>query len=214
MKLHGIYILLLDYCGEFRAVGARGGRRAVRLERGIGVREIKIRSGVDACEQGRIALLFKLIPAHVRELYVWRQRADDSGEKIQTLELRSLFARPEQYLQSQADSQKRDAAMDGVDQRGAEFFFVEGANQRRVMTDAGKEQGVRVGNAFRRTGSQRFRSEALERALDGGNIAGAVIENSHFHNSPLVLGKIFRKRLSRVTAERKARANALNMAST
>src|SRR4029077_12767843 len=104
--------------------------------------------------------------------------------------------------------------MDGVEQRRAKCFFVEGTNQRRVMTDAGKKQRVRVGNVFRGAGSQRFCSEPLERALDGGNIASAVVQYGHYHRSPLVLGKIFRKRLSRVTAKRRARANALNIAST
>src|SRR5260370_28420139 len=104
MELNGMDVLLLDDGGEFRAMGARGYWRVVRIERGIRMREIKIRSGVDACEQGRLALLFKLIPTHVRELYVWWQGADDSREEIQSLELRGLFARLEQDLEAQADS--------------------------------------------------------------------------------------------------------------
>src|SRR5947208_725710 len=53
----------------------------------------------------------------------------------------------------------------------------------------------------------RLHAEALEGALDGGHIAGAVVEDGYFHSSPLVLGKTWRRRLSRDTAKRTARVH-------
>ena len=94
------------------------------------------------------------------------------------------------------------------------MLFVEGANQGGVMTNSRKQQGFRLGNAFGRRRAVRFSTEALEGALDGGHIAGAVVEDGNFHSSPLVLGKTWRRRLSRETAKRRARANALKIAST
>src|SRR6266851_4464929 len=127
---------------------------------------------------------------------------------------RHRSARLKKNLQPQADAQKRYAAVDGVHERRTEMFFVQGANQRGVMTDAGEEQGFRFGNTFWRSRAVRFSAEPLESAFDGGHIAGAIVEDGNFHSSPLVLGKTLRRRLSRETAKRSARANALKMAST
>src|SRR5437667_7141813 len=133
---------------------------------------------------------------------------------IESMELRSLCTRFEQNLQSQADTQKGHAPLDCTDQRSAQMLFIESANQRSIMTHAGQQQNFGMRNTLRRIRSLGFRAEALEGALDGRNIASPIIDDRYFHSSPLVLGKIFRKRWSRETAKRRARAEALNIAST
>src|SRR5260370_15979646 len=115
MELCGVDIFMLDHGSEFRGVRAGRGGRVMQIERGIRMRKIKIGANVDACEEGRLALLCDLIPAHVRELYGWRQCANDSGQQIQALELPGFFAGLEKYLQSKTDPQERNAAVNGGD---------------------------------------------------------------------------------------------------
>jgi hypothetical protein len=86
------------------------------------------------------------------------QRTDDSREEVEALKLAGFFAGFEEDLQAQAKSQEGYATMDGVDQRGAKIFFVEGANESGVMADTGEEQGFRIGNGFGRIGAMRFSS--------------------------------------------------------
>jgi len=82
------------------------------------------------------------------------------------------------------------------------------------MSDARKEQRLRACDAFGSGSTLRFRSEPLQGSLDRGDIACAVIQQGNFHSKPLVLGSTRRNLLSRATAKRRARAKALNMAST
>src|SRR5204863_8931209 len=97
----------------------------------------------------------------------------------------------------EADSQKRHAALDGVNQRRAEMLFVEGANQGGVMTNSRKQQAFRLGNAFGRRRAVRFSTEALERVFHRRHIAGAVVEDGYFHSSRFVVGKSWRRPLLR-----------------
>jgi len=57
-------------------------------------------------------------------------------------------------------------------------------------------------------------TETLEGAFNRRQIPRTVIEDSHFHSRPLVLGNTRRSLRSRDTAKRSARANALKIAST
>src|SRR5438067_1596336 len=123
MELHGVDIVLLDDRSELRSMRARGGCRIVRIESGIGVGKIKKRTGINPCQQGRIAFSGKLIPAHVRKFHVRRQSGNNSGENMQSVKLRGLLAGLEQNLKAEANSEKRHAAMDGVHQRSAKLFF-------------------------------------------------------------------------------------------
>src|SRR5260370_2921842 len=214
MELHGVNVSLFDDGGEFRAVATGGGSWAIRILRGVRVGKIKIRLRVNACEQETLALLCELVPAHVRQLHGWQQCRNDSGQQVQTVELGGFFAGLEQNLQAQANPQKRHTSVNGVNPRRAEFLFVKSTNEGSVMPNAGEEQRLRFGNTLGRIGTVRLRAEALERALDGRHIARAIVENGHFHRSPFVLGKTWRRRLSRETAKRRARAKALKMAST
>ena len=52
-----------------------------------------------------------------------------------------------------------------------------------------------------------------QRTLHRGQISCVVFNQRNLHSSPLVLGSTRRKRWSRATAKRSARAKALNMAS-
>src|SRR6266481_8767379 len=103
MKLYGEDILLFDDGGKFRAVGAGRNCSFIRIARGIRMSEIEVRVLVDASQQARLALFRDLIPAHVRELYVGRQSADSSRQKVQAAELRRFLAGLVQYLQPETD---------------------------------------------------------------------------------------------------------------
>src|SRR5216683_1575960 len=83
------------------------------------------------------------------------------------------------------------AALDCADQRRAQILLVESANQSSIMTHAGQQESLRFRNAIGRTCSLGLRAEALEGALDGWDIAGAIVNDRYFHSNPLVLGKIF-----------------------
>ena len=153
MELHGVDIVPLDDSGEVRTMGAGGGC-FIRIERSEGVGKIKMRSSVNAREQGQVSLCVDLVPAHVRQFYARRQCRNDSGKKIQSLESRGFLARLEQDLQAETDAQKRNAAVDGINQRCAELFFIEGADQGGVMSDAGEKQRLRFGNFLGRIGAE------------------------------------------------------------
>ena len=89
------------------------------------------------------------------------------------------------------------------------------ARESERRNDRRPEESVRR-RSLRHSASfaRRFGAESLQRALDGGDVARAVVDQGDFHSSPFVLGSTLRKRLSRETAKRSARANALNRAST
>ena len=81
------------------------------------------------------------------------------------------------------------------------------------MPYAGKQQGLRFLDALRRACTRGLRAEPLERSLHRGDVSYSIVNQSEFHISPLVLGSTRRRRLSRATAKRNARAKALNMVS-
>src|SRR6202043_1273897 len=82
------------------------------------------------------------------------------------------------------------------------------------MADAGKNQGVTIGEGLRRRRAARFDAETTERALDGRKISRAVFHECDIHNKPFVLGSTRFNCGSRVAAKRSALANALKIAST
>jgi len=93
-------------------------------------------------------------------------------------------------------------------------LFVREHELKRDVSDARKQERFSVRNACNGICPQGIRAEALQGALDGGDVASAVVDDGYFHSMPFVLGRTLRKRLSRATAKRSARAKALNMAST
>ena len=96
---------------------------------------------------------------------------------------------------------------------GEEVALVESAYESSKMADAGEQKRLGIGDTFRSSTANRFRAETLESTFNGSSVAGAVIDESDFHRRPFVLGKTLRRRLSRDTAKRRARAKALNSAS-
>src|SRR5438270_6324123 len=177
------------------------------------MREVKIGGGIDAFEQGRSSLALQLIPAHVGKFDVGGKRANISGKESQAAEFRGFVAGFIEGLKAEANAKKRHAAGEGLEKRSAKAAFVEGAHERSVMSNAGEKQSLGLGDAFRSLGTDGLRAEALQGALDGSGVAGTVVDESDFHRRPFVLGKTLRRRLSRDTAKRRARAKALNSAS-
>src|SRR5260370_40118016 len=94
------------------------------------------------------------------------------------------------------------------------YFARRGREPKRRNVPRRAEAELSLSRCARVNLSARIPPETKQGALYRGYIACAVIDNRHFHSSPFVLGKTCRRRLSRDTAKRKARAKALNMAST
>ena len=136
-----------------------------------------------------------------------------SGKQLKATQFRGFVAGLIKRLQAEADTEKRHATGEGFEEGSSQAAFVERPHQGGIVTNAGKEQSVRLVDALRSLRADRLRSEALEGALDGGGIAGAVVDERDSHRRPLVLGRTLRRRLSRETAKRRARAKALNSAS-
>jgi hypothetical protein len=93
-------------------------------------------------------------------------------------------------------------------------MFIEGVNQRCIVSDAREKESFRARDAIGSSSPTRVGSEAMQGALDGRDIPGTVVDERNFHRSPLVLGKMLRSRRSREAANRSARAKALKSAST
>ena len=91
---------------------------------------------------------------------------------------------------------------------------VQSGDESAAVAHAGQDQALGFGDRFRPIGGEHLRAQATQGAFDRGDIASAVIEQGDVHRSSLVLGKTLRRRLSRETAKRSARAKALNSAST
>ena len=136
------------------------------------------------------------------------------GQQSQAAQLRRFLAGVVQRVQAEANSEERDAALQRIEQRCAQGLLVERANQRAEVSHARQDQHFGVADGSRSVGAARFGAEFLQRALHRREVAGAVIDERDFHSSPFVLGRTCFSRLSRDTANRSARANALNMAST
>ena len=99
----------------------------------------------------------------------------------------------------------------------AKIALIDGADQSGEMAHAWKNKRLSLIDLFRRTRANRFGAEFLQRALDAGDVSRAVVDEcdcARRHSNPFVLGSTPRSRLSRETAKRNARANALNSAST
>ena len=82
------------------------------------------------------------------------------------------------------------------------------------MANAWKNKALSGGNVLGVIGAHNRSAQAAQRAPHGGDVARAVIDQRNIHRSSFVLGSTLRNRLSRETAKRSARANALKSAST
>ena len=137
-----------------------------------------------------------------------------AGQQGEAGKRRGFVAGFIESLQAQADAEEVCAARDGIAQRLAQSMRIQSGDQGATMADTGQDQALGFGDRFRPVGGEYLRAQAAQGAFDRGDIAGAVIEQGDVHRSSLVLGKTLRRRLSRETAKRSARAKALNSAST
>ena len=91
---------------------------------------------------------------------------------------------------------------------------IQRAKQRAAMSDSGQNQGSCGANIVAAIGGDDLGAKFSQRAFDRSDISRPVINHRNLHKSSLVLGSTLFKRLSRDTAKRSARANALKTAST
>ena len=82
------------------------------------------------------------------------------------------------------------------------------------MADAGDDNPSRVIEIIRACRCPMIDPDGVQAFSDGGEIAGAVVEQGDLQSSPLVEGRTVRSRRSREQANLNARANALKTAST
>src|SRR5262249_23294829 len=111
------------------------------------------------------------------------------------------------------DTQERNAAGDRLKKRLSQTVLVERADNGGIVTDAGKDNRGGPAQLGWFGHPYRTRAKPLQRALDGGYVASAIVDERDGHSKPFVLGRTLLSRRSRLTANRKARAKALKMAS-
>src|SRR5208283_835679 len=92
-------------------------------------------------------------------------------------------------LQAEADAEKVRTARDGVTQWLAQSMRVQSGDQSATVAHAREDEALGCGDRFRPVGGEDVRAQAAQRALDRGDIAGAVVEQGNVHRSSLVLGK-------------------------
>ncbi len=176
--------------------------------------EIKIRIGRNSVKKPAVAQGPQPIPSHVRQLHISRKLFDVTVQKAETGKLGRFGAALIEGLQAEADAEKRRPAGNGGEKRIAQPACVERIQKGGPMAHARENQAGRRGDFFWPIGGADLRSEVVQSARDGGNVACAIIDERGDHSSSLVLGRTSRRRLSRETANRSARANALNNDST
>src|SRR5271165_5465242 len=112
MKLDGTDIVIFNDCYELRAVHARGDASftAIQINSRVGMREIKICVGRNVREQAGGTLDMNLIPSHVRKLHFGWQRANFSGQQIQSAQVQRFLARFVERLQTEANTEERHAS--------------------------------------------------------------------------------------------------------
>ena len=214
VKLHGENIAALDDGDERLPTIAQRGGGISRVERRIGMREIKVGVAGHALQQNRIAHPPQLIPSHVRQLVGGRQRRHLPRKDSQAGFAGRFRAAGKKRLQPEADAEKRRSASDDFGDRRNQVARLQRAHQLPEVADARQDQPLGGANRFRRGRALGLDALAIERGLDRRQIAGAVFDQRNFHSSPLVLGKTRFNCGSRVAAKRNARAKALKSAST
>src|SRR5271154_4427423 len=103
---------------------------------------------------------------------------------MQSLKLRGFFTGLEKSLESQANAEERNAAMQSIDESGAQVLQVERADQSGIVADAGKNDGFGVGERLRRIGTLRSHAKTLQGSLDACDVTCAVIEQGDVHKRP------------------------------
>jgi len=87
-------------------------------------------------QKTRAAARFKLVPTHVRNADVALKAPDLAGKDAQAVLLGGFFARSEQRLQSQADSEKGYTRANAFDQCVANLKLVERAHHLAEVAHA------------------------------------------------------------------------------
>jgi len=80
-------------------------------------------------------------------------------------------------LQSQADSEKRNARANAFDQRIANLEIVERAHHLAEVADAGENQFLGAPNAGSVANQLILSSDSAEGVLDGTQVARAIVKN-------------------------------------
>ena len=214
MELHTKETSMFHHRRERAAVIARRRDGIAHRGRGIGMCEIKVRVLRNVTKKPARSNVANLVPANVWRLRARGQRAHFSCKESEPLVAGRLFTRREHSLQAEADSENRKVGIESRAQRTRKPAFLERRYKCRKVPNAWKNDRTRRGKLLRGCHALAFRSQRLKRTLDGRQVPGAIIDDRQFHRSPFVDGKTRRSCLSRLTANRSAFANALNIAST
>ena len=214
MELHAHDIAALDGCGKGLDVGRNG--RSIRGYRcPEGMRKVHVLARVNSAEQARISNRLDRVPAHVRNFFPAVGKAGAGfGEVPQARMLRCFARSGKEPLHADADAEERNAARNRVSHCG-------GDSSRMQARGRGEVPYTRQDNALGFLDCGRIaardldlRPQVPQRLHHGGDIAGPVIDDGHaLHSRPFVEGRMSPSCLSLLQAKRKARANALKMAS-
>src|ERR1043166_2099758 len=130
---------------------------------------------------------FELVPTHMGHAGARRKAADRSGVKAEARYLRSFLTALEKRLHAEADTEKRHAGADALEERPAHLERIERAHHLSEVADPGKQDPGGGTKAARGVGQDVFASQFRQGILHAAQVAGAVIEDRD-HNSPFVLG--------------------------
>src|SRR5271157_2256237 len=191
----------------------RGGE-ALPIIRVAVIDEAAIRNASQQATLRRAVLTdFKLAPADVRHFEHTFKATDTPRQNSQARKPGRFIASFIKRLQAEADSKKRLRLLQHLPQRLHQSVFFECLHHRGKVPLTGENDLARRRELLRAVDDTCLMSEILDRPQDRARVAGAVIEQRD-HSKPLVEGSWRLRRESREQAYRKARAKALNSAST
>jgi hypothetical protein len=214
MKLHAKNGVPLDDSGEVPAV-SRDGYAIGSDGGGKRMSEIDLCSAFDSREEAGLASDRERIPPDVRHFLALRQARTSSLEEGEARHVGRLIAGLEEPLEAEADSEHGCAVGDRGTNRCCPRF-AQGACRLEVP-DTGNDDGFRVREVGGSRGRVQVRADSGEALPHRCQISCAVVDQGdvlHAWINPFVLGNTRASRRSREHANRSARANALNSAST
>ncbi len=156
------------------------------------MREIKVGVGRDAFEQSRISPRDAVGSIPCAGSFTFAGRAQTfRWNSARPRKFGSFFARFVESLQAEADAEKRNAAFERDEQRSAKIVFIEGADQRGKVPDAGKNQRACARRFAAGVRARRFGAKFVQSAFDASDVARAVVDecDGRPHSSPFVLGR-------------------------
>ena len=150
----------------------------------------------------------------MRDFQVLRDHVGDgphaAADQSQPLVFAIFVALVKQHLHAEADAQQRLAARRLVLHHGVHAAFSQLVRRVAERAHAGQQHLVRPADHRRVGGHHRLLPDGGEGALQGEQVAHAIVNDRYHHSIPFVEGISSRYASSMATASFIARPNALN----